>query len=119
MGWLSIFVPVSIIGWMVIYTVRRAFQMKALAHGGVVIEGRVIKKFRQTGSTPRHPYLRYDYITPTGQRYEHKIAVSEEVWETYEVGDPIEIVYVPNRPSVSAAKYMVNLSRQALKMSPL
>ena len=54
-----------------------------------------------------------------GERYENKIAVDEDVWQGHEVGDAIELVYTPKRPSVSATKYMVNLSRQALKLPPL
>ncbi len=119
MDWLNILIPIVIIGLIVGFIVRRGFQMKALAHEGVAIEGKVIKKFRQPGSGTTAPYLRYEYTTPTGERYENKIAVSEEVWQSHEEGDPIELVYTPNRPSVSAAKYMVNLSRQALKLPPL
>ncbi len=119
MDWLNILIPVAIIGLIVAFIVRRGFQMKALAHEGVAIEGKVIKKFRQTGSGTTAPYLRYEYMTPTGERYENKIAVDEEVWRNHEVGDAIELVYTPKQPSVSAAKYMVNLSRQALKLPPL
>ena len=119
MDWLNILIPIAIIGLIAAFIVRRGFQMKALAHEGVAIEGTIIKKFRQPGSGTTAPYLRYKYTTPTGERYENKIAVDEDVWQGHEVGDAIELVYTPKRPSVSAAKYMVNLSRQALKLPPL
>ncbi len=119
MDWLNLLIPIAIIGLIVFFIVRRGFQMKALAHEGVAIEGKVIKKFRQPGSGTNAPYLRYEYTTPTGDRHENKIAVTEEVWQSHEVGDAIELVYTPKQPSVSAAKYMVNLSREALKLPPL
>jgi len=110
---------IVIIGLIVVFIVRRGFQMKALAQEGVAIEGTIIKKFRQPGSGTTAPYLRYEHTTPMGERYENKIAVDEDVWQGHEVGDAIELIYTPKQPSVSATKYMVNLSRQALKLPPL
>lgn len=55
MGWLNILIPISIIGLIVNFIVWRGFQMKALAHEGVAIEGSVIEKFRQTGSGTVRP----------------------------------------------------------------
>ncbi len=118
MSWV---IGAAIIAAVIFIIVRRGFQMKDLAHNGVVAQGTVIKKFRRgSGSRPQaHAYLRYEFLAPTGKRLERSIAVGEEVFEQYEVGSKIDIVYVRNKPEVNAAKYMVNLSREALKLPPL
>ncbi len=101
---------------------RRAFEMKDLAHKGLAVRGRVTGKFRQRGASanmPSSPCLRYEYQGLDGNRYEYKSLVTESEWEAHEEGGPIEIVILPGKPSVSAPKYLVNLSREALKLPPL
>ena len=95
--------------------------MKDLANKGIVAEGKVIKKFRRTTTQGKTSaaYLRYEFATPSGEMLERSIAVAEKIFEEYEEGDSIDVVYVPGKPSVNGAKYMVNLSREALKLPPL
>ena len=64
-------------------------------------------------------YLRYEFLAPTGKRLERSITVDEDVYDQYEEGSKIDIVYVKDKPQVNGAKYMVNLSREALKLPPL
>lgn len=118
MSWL---IGLGIVGAVIFMIVRRGFQMKDLAHKGVVAQGTVIKKFRRgSASRPQsHAYLRYEFLAPTGKRLERSIAVGEEIFDQYEVGSKIDIVYVKDKPEVNGAKYMVNLSREALKLPPL
>ena len=110
-----------IIGAIIFFAAKRGFQMKDLCHKGVLVEGKVIKKFRQQGKggSMASPCLRYEFHSAAGQRIENKITVAEEIWETFEEGSPIDIVYLEDKPAVNAAKYMVNLSREALKLPPL
>jgi hypothetical protein len=101
--------------------VRRGLQMKALAHDGVPGQAEIVLKHRRRTS-PGHQtagYLKYQFDAPLGQTLTNRIAVSEEVFSKYEVGDPIDIVYLPDKPAVNGARYMVNLSRKALKLPPL
>lgn len=118
MSWLIGLAIIAAIGFVV---VRRGFQMKDLANKGVVAQGKVIRKFKRTstGGRASHAYLRYEFFTPDGQRFERSIAVGEEVFKAHEEGGAIDVVYVPEKPTVNGAKYMVNLSREALKLPPL
>jgi len=118
MKWL---IPVAIILGVIFMIVRRGLQMKNLAHHGVVGQARVEKKFsRQSGSGGMSAtYLRYEFHGPDGQLYSNKISVSLEIYEQYEENDSIDIVYLEDKPGVNAARYMVNLSREALKLPPL
>lgn len=101
--------------------VRRGLQMKALAHGGVPGEAEIVQKHRRRTS-PGHQtagYLKYQFDTAQGHTLSNRVAVSEEIFSKYQVGDPIDIIYLADKPGVNAAKYMVNLSRKALKLPPL
>ena len=104
---------------MLFLVMRRGFQMKALAHHGVRVQGTVIKKFRRGSGGQSAPYIRYEYNDSVGSSHQHKIVVSEAFWEQHEKGQPIEIVYVPDKPSISSARYLVDQARQTLKLPPL
>ncbi len=115
--WIGVVILLAIIALMV----RRGFQMKALAHDGVPGQAEIVLKHRRRTS-PGHQtagYLKYQFDAPLGRTITNRIAVSEEVFSRYEVGDPIDIVYLPDKPDINGAKYMVNLSRKALKLPPL
>jgi hypothetical protein len=116
---MSYLVGALIIGAIIFFVVKRGFQMKNLCHKGVPVEGKVIKKFRQQGKGMSSPCLRYEFHSAGGQRIENKITVAEEIWDAHEEGSPIDIVYLEDKPAVNAAKHMVNLSREALKLPPL
>lgn len=110
-----------IIGGAIAVVVHRGLQMKKLAHDGVLAEGRVIEKPRRSNTQGRGGtgYLRYEFTAANGRCYERRVAVGEEIYAKYGEGDGIGVVYLPDDPKVNAARYMVNLSRQALKLPPL
>ena len=118
MSWL---IGPAIIIAIIFVIVRRGFQMKDLAHKEVVAEATVIKKFRRSGTSGGQGsgYLRYEFLAPNGKRLERSITVSEEIYSSHEEGSKIDVVYVEGKPQVNGAKYMVNLSREALKLPPL
>jgi hypothetical protein len=101
--------------------VRRGLQMKALANNGVKGIAEVIHKSRRrtTAGHQTAGYIKYQFDAPLGQQLSNRIAVSEQIYSEYDIGDDMEIVYLPDRPSVNAALYMVNLSRKGLKLPPL
>ena len=112
---------VLFIAAFVAVVLHRGLQIKKLAHDGVVVEGKVINKSRRAGSQGKMstPYLRYEFYAADGLRYEKNVAVGENVFESREEGDAIGVVYLEDKPKVNAARYMVNLSREALKLPPL
>ena len=118
MSWL---IGAAIIAAIIFTIVRRGFQMKDLANKGVVAQATVIKKFRRSSTSGGQGsgYLRYEFLAPNGKRLERTITVDEDVYNQYEQGLKIDVVYVEGKPQVNGAKYMVNLSREALKLPPL
>jgi len=110
-----------IVAAVIAVIVHRGLQMKNLANDGVVGDGKVIEKLRRVNSQGgmSSSYLRYEFYAPNGVRYERKVSVGEDIYDNHEEGDTIGIVYLEKNPRVNAAKYMVNLSREALKLPPL
>ena len=118
---MSYLIGALIIAAIIFFAAKRGFQMKDLCHKGVLVEGKVIKKFRQQGKggAMASPCLRYEFYSAGGQRIENKMTVGEDIWDAFEEGSSIDIVYLEDKPGVNGAKYMVNLSREALKLPPL
>lgn len=123
MGWvllvlgLMALIFVGMVGTWVV----RGFQMKSLANEGVVVSGEIVDKRRSgAGANSRSaPYLKYAYVGPDGQRHELRAAVAESVYAEHEIGDAFDVVCLPDKPSVAGPKYLVDLSREALKLPPL
>lgn len=118
---MGLWIALAILAAIIAVIVRRGLQMKALAQNGVPGQAEIVLKHRRRTSAGHQTagYLKYQFDAPLGQTLTNRIAVSEEIFARYEVGDPIEIVYLPDKPGINGAKYMVNLSRKALKLPPL
>ena len=118
---MGLWIGVAILLAMIALLVRRGLQMKALAHKGVLGQAEVVQKYRRRTSAGHQTagYLKYQFDTPQGRTLTNRIAVSEEVFSKYQVGDTIDIVYLEDQPKVNGADYMVNFSRKALKLPPV
>lgn len=104
---------VAVMAWQV---VRRGFQMRDLVQHGLPVTGTVVSKVAFRGkSRVRSHHLRYTSSAPDGHEYSHRIAISSAENEKYQEGDPIELMYLPNNPKVSATAQMVQMSRRALE----
>jgi hypothetical protein len=57
--------------------------------------------------------IRYEYCDASGQKHQGRAGVSWEYYEAVKVGDPVKVVYLPQRPSVSALLAEVELVRRA------
>lgn len=104
------------------FLVRRHQAKSSLAREGVVTRGRVIRKFRRPldeETESESGCIVYDFFTPGGQRVENSVFVGEMIYQVYDKGSEFEVVYLKDKPSVSGAKYEVDLSRAAMGMPPL
>ena len=101
--------------------VWRGLQMKALANSGVVGQAEIIQKTRRRSSAGHQTagFIKYRFLAPDGKALTNRIAVPEKIYSEYDKGESIDIVYLQDRPGVNAARYLVNLSRKALKIPPL
>ena len=101
--------------------VWRGLQMKSLAQHGVAGTAQVVQKFRRRSRAGHQAagFIKYRFAAPNGQQFTNRIAVSEQIYNEYSEGQSIDVVYLPDKPAVNGARYMVNLSRKALKLPPL
>jgi hypothetical protein len=91
--------------------IRRGLEMRRLATEGVETTGTVVEKYyrrRRGGSR-----IRYEYCDASGQKHQGRAGVSWEYYKAVKVGDPVKVIYLPQRPSVSALWAEVDLVRRA------
>jgi hypothetical protein len=84
--------------------------MRRLATEGVETTGTVVEKYRRRRRGRR---IRYEYCDASGQKHQGRAGVSWKYYEAMKVGDPVKVVYLPQRPSVSALWTEVDLVRRA------
>jgi hypothetical protein len=107
-------IPVLFVGYVLYILIRRAFEMKRLANEGVETKGTVIRKAKFSTGVIRYQ-IRYEYSDNFGRKYHNTIWVSGELYDKLEIGDPVDIVFLPGEPSVSGLLSDVELARQALQ----
>ncbi len=115
--WIAAAIVLAFIGVLV----WRGLQMKSLAREGVVGTAEVVQKTRRHSSSGHQTagFLKYRFQSPDGKQLTNRVAVSEQVYNEYSEGQSIDIVYLHDKPGVNGARYIVNLSRKALKLPPL
>lgn len=116
---LGLLAPLAIIAAIAAFLIRRGLQMHRLCAKGVAVTGQVIGKrsVRGGATISRRQKLVYRYRDAAGASHEHTSVVPWEVYERYDDGDAIEVVYLPASPAVSAPRYLVDQSRKALGKS--
>jgi hypothetical protein len=115
-GHVSALIPVLLIGYALYAVVRRGFEMRRLATEGVETSGTVTRKvtFRGRGSHRRYQ-ITYAYHDAFGREHSRRSVVSRELYDSLEVGSPVTVVYLPDRPSVSGLLSDVEDARRALE----
>ncbi len=110
-------IPVLLVGYAVYAIIRRGFEMRQLAIEGVETTGTVTRKmtFGGEGDSIRRYQIKYAYHDASGREHSRASLVSEELYDSLEVGDPVKVVYLPSRPSVSGLLSDVELVRRALE----
>jgi hypothetical protein len=107
-----LFILFFIVG-AVYLVIQRGLEMRRLATEGVETTGTVVEKYRRRRGGRRIRRIRYEYCDASGQKHQGRAGVSWEYYEAVKVGDPVKVVYLPQRPSVSALLAEVELVRRA------
>lgn len=97
------------------------FRHWRLAKDGVVVRGRVVRKFSpfSRAKGPLAGVIKYDFLTPRGEYVEKSVVVGEAVLLVCEEGSDIDVVYLKGNPHISGTRQLVNATRESLKLPPL
>ncbi len=108
----AVSIPLLIVYW-VYRLVRRGYEIKALVERGVPVTARVTqrRKYNATGTKGGNKYVAYEFLGPDGATHNGRFAASDLQFDEADVGLPIEVVCLPDRPSVNATREIVELSR--------
>ncbi|GAA2824049.1 hypothetical protein EDC40_105152 [Aminobacter aminovorans] len=108
----AIIITLAIVGALV----WRGMQFGELARHGLPVTGIVIRKFRtgagNAGSMGRR--IAFSYVAADGVEHRRAATVSGSKWVELEEGGPIQLVYLPEKPGVSAPAWLVEDARKAL-----
>ena len=115
MSWISFLIGFAIVVGILLTIIFRARTMMRLVKRGTHTQATVIDKKRRQSSQGggSQAWLKYEFHAG-GQIYRRGCYVSEEVFNAHEVGGQIDIMYDQQNPKINAAKYMVDLSKEAL-----
>lgn len=105
---------VAITVLIVVVALTRGLQLKNLVQNGVPLHATVEKKWKHNSGGRQIFRLRYQYKVESGKQFSRSVMVTEKEFQTYEPGDSIDIVVLPDKPGNSALASMVALSKQAL-----
>lgn len=110
-------VALAVAAWVL---VQRSGEVAALAERGRPITGRVVERRARhsRGSAGRYRRVKLAYELPDGSRHERWISATREEWETLRDGEPVDLVYLEDRPKVFAMLRLVNLAREAKGLAP-
>ena len=111
------FLPVIIITLAIVGAlVWRGMQFGELARHGLPVTGIVVRKFRtgsgKAGSMGRR--IAFCYVAADGVEHRRAATVASSKWAELEEGGPIQLVYLPAKPGVSAPAWLVEDARKAL-----
>jgi hypothetical protein len=92
----------------------RGLQLKRLAHEGVATTGHVLKIWSHMGASRVRVYrLRYRFDAADGGSFEGSVMITPRDKERLREGAPVEVIYLPSNPKISALKSLVDQARQA------
>lgn len=109
------YVVILFFAYFIYRVVSRAFQLKLLIKDGQLTTGRVCSKRKYMGKHGRGGMksLRYEYTDSFGRTRANTSLVPESIWESYDEGSPIEVIYSQSKPAISAPKYLVDQANSA------
>jgi hypothetical protein len=120
-GCMSVLIGTAITVAIIFLSALWLYWQWKLAKEGVLARARVIRKHRPLGRLmgPLSNVIEYDFLTPRGEFSRNSAFVGEAVCHVHEEGSEIEVVYLKNNPAINGTKYLVNKSREFMKLPPL
>ncbi|HEU0052654.1 MAG TPA: DUF3592 domain-containing protein [Longimicrobium sp.] len=112
-------VPVTLVVVFLARVSRRGGELRLLLQDGVETTGRVTNRIVPGAPTSRrHRYMRYEYRDAAGRMHAHSSPVSYTFWNDHGEGSEVPVVYSASRPAISAPRWLVEQSREAMAKEP-
>ena len=96
----------------VLLVMKRGKEFKQLIDSGVETPALVVKRRTFNRKGGRNRALTYEFTDPTGTTQRRRAFVTAKVFEASPEGTAVMIVYLPEKPSVSALKGDVELLKK-------
>ena len=118
-SWLPILILIAI-GAAIWFALRKlkaklalaAERMSSLVQQGIATTGRISAAERRRRSRGEYDYfVTYSFEAKDGSEYSKELRVKATEFDDYTEGQPIDLVYLPNNPDVSATREMVDKIR--------
>jgi hypothetical protein len=98
----------------VLLVVKRGKEFKQLIASGVETPALVVERRTFNRKSGRSRALTYEFTDPTGTTRRRRAFVTSKVFEASPEGTAVTVVYLPEKPSVSALKGDVELLKKNL-----
>ena len=90
-------------------------QVQSLAERGIPVTGTVVAKFRTGGDGgSRGRRISFTYTGPDGRSYRRAASLGIARWDECEVGGPIALYMLPDKPGTSAPAWLVDEARKVM-----
>ncbi len=99
--------------------IKRGFEFAKLCKDGAPITGTITDKSKRSRKGRTRYYITYEYLGWNGGKHSHRSVVSNEVFDSFEIGSPIKLIASRSKPSVSAPAYLVELAKNVKPSKPI
>ncbi|HEX5036329.1 MAG TPA: hypothetical protein VFX30_04150 [bacterium] len=106
-------IALSIACWLFV-VVKRGTEFKKLVASGVETLATITVKTTVRMGKKRRPALTYEFTDPTGTAHKRRVFVTNAVYERFQEGGAVPVVYLPEKASVNALKWDVEDAKGAL-----
>jgi hypothetical protein len=92
---------------------RWGTELIELQQFGVATTGVVLKKVSYNTKGGQSRSVQYEYRDQFGATHTRKVLVTSDAWDALQDGGPIDVIYSPRRPKISAPKYLIEVMKTA------
>ncbi|QGX41457.1 DUF3592 domain-containing protein [Permianibacter aggregans] len=112
----SLLLPIiAVLFGIVIVVIVRQRQMAKLVERGREAQAQVVSCRVFNSNGPRTLRIRYQFRDQHGQEHHNTVTQTAADSDELKPGDPFPIVYLPDRPRISASKALIEQIKLAMK----
>ena len=108
---LILLASLGVFAYMFLRVYQRSRELPLLVKNGRSVQAKVIQKSIPSLAIEGQSNLYYEFQDATGMTYRRMFTATREQFDAIQVGDWIEVVYLPDNPRISTGKYWVDRAR--------